>query len=54
MKRELIRAGVCVAAAGAALAAGYAGTAQAHTDGLDDVRAATASFHSSSLAEAAG
>jgi len=54
MRRELIRAGVLVAAAGAALAAGYAGTAQAHTDGLDDVRAATASFHSTSQAEAAG
>jgi hypothetical protein len=54
MRREVIRAAVCVVAAGGALAAGYAGTAQAHTDGLDDVRAATAAFHATSQAEAAG
>ena len=54
MRRDLIRAGVLTVAAGVALAAGYAGTAQAHTDGLDDVRAATAPFHSVSQAEHAG
>jgi hypothetical protein len=54
MRRELIRTGMCVVAAGAALTAGYAGTAQAHTDGLDDVRAATAAFHSTAKAEADG
>ena len=54
MRREIVRVAVCVAAAGAALSAAYAGTAQAHTDGLDDVRAATASYHSTSQAEAAG
>ena len=54
MRRAVVRAAVCVAAAGGALAAGYAGSAQAHTDGLDDVRAATAPFHATSKAEAAG
>jgi hypothetical protein len=54
MRREIARVAVCLVAAGAALAAGYAGSAQAHTDGLDDVRAATAAFHSTSQAEAAG
>jgi hypothetical protein len=54
MRRDLIRAGIGVAVAGAAVAAGYAGSAQAHTDGLDDVRAATAAYHSTSQAEADG
>jgi hypothetical protein len=54
MRRGVVRLAVCATAAGAALAAGYAGSAQAHTDGLDDVRAATASFHSTSQAEADG
>ena len=54
MTRQLLRTGACVVAAGAAVAAAYAGTAEAHTDGLDDVRAATADFHSTSQAEAAG
>jgi hypothetical protein len=54
MRRDLIRAGIGVAVAGVAVAAGYAGSAQAHTDGLDDVRAATAAYHSTSQAEADG
>lgn len=54
MRREFIRAGTFTVAAGVALAAGYAGTAQAHTDGLDDVREATAAYHSTSQAEADG
>jgi hypothetical protein len=54
MRRDIARAGMVAAAAGIALAAGYAGTAQAHTDGLDDVRKATAAFHSVPKAEAAG
>ena len=54
MRREIVRAGLCTLAAGIAVAAAYAGTAQAHTDGLDDVRAATAAFHSIPKAEAAG
>jgi hypothetical protein len=54
MHRAALRVGVSAAAASVVLAAGYAGSAQAHTDGLDDVRAATASFHSTSQAEAAG
>ena len=54
MHRQILRIGTCVAAAVAAAATAYAGSAQAHTDGLDDVRAATGSFHSTSQAEAAG
>jgi hypothetical protein len=54
MRREVIRAGLGVAVAGVAVAAGFAGSAQAHTDGLDDVRAATAAYHSTSQAEADG
>jgi hypothetical protein len=54
MRRGTVRLAVCAAAASAALVAGYAGSAQAHTDGLDDVRAATAPFHTTSKAEAAG
>ena len=54
MRREAVRAGVLAAAAAIAVAAGYAGSAQAHTDGLDDVRAATAVYHSTARAGAAG
>jgi hypothetical protein len=54
MRREVIRAGLGIAVAGVAVAAGFAGSAQAHTDGLDDVRAATAAYHSTSQAEADG
>jgi hypothetical protein len=54
MRREVIRAGIGIVVAGVAVAAGYAGSAQAHTDGLDDVRAATAAYHSTSQAEADG
>lgn len=54
MRRAALRVGVAVTAAVAVLVAGHVGSAQAHTDGLDDVRAATASFHSTSQAEAAG
>jgi hypothetical protein len=54
MRRAALRVGVAASAATAALVAAYSGSAQAHTDGLDDVRAATASFHSTSQAEAAG
>lgn len=54
MRSEFVRAGVCATAAGIVLAGAYAGTAQAHTDGLDDVRAATAAFHSTAQAKAAG
>jgi hypothetical protein len=54
MRREITRTAVCTAVAGIAIAAGYAGSAQAHTDGLDDVRAATAAYHSTSQAETDG
>ena len=54
MRRDIVRAGMAIAAAGIALAAGYAGAAEAHTDGLDDVRAATAAYHSVPQAEADG
>ena len=54
MKREALRLTVCAAAASAAAAIGLASAAQAHTDGLDDVRAATAPFHSVPQAKAAG
>ena len=54
MRRAALRLTGSVAVAGAVAAGAYAGSAQAHTDGLDDVRAATASFHSTSQAEAAG
>ncbi|RNM14199.1 hypothetical protein [Nocardioides pocheonensis] len=54
MRRAGVRVTVSAAAAAGVLAAGYAGSAQAHTDGLDDVRASTAAFHATSQAEAAG
>jgi len=54
MRREVVRAAIGTVVAGVAVAAGFAGSAQAHTDGLDDVRAATAAYHSTSQAEADG
>jgi len=54
MRSTIIRLAVFVTAASAALVAGYAGSAQAHTDSLDDVRAATAAYHSTAQAEADG
>jgi hypothetical protein len=54
MRRAGTRLTLATAAASGVLVAAYAGSAQAHTDGLDDVRAATASFHSTAQAEAAG
>lgn len=54
MRREARRLTLCVTAAGALAGIGFASAAQAHTDGLDDVRAATAPFHSVPQANAAG
>jgi len=55
MRREVLRAAVAAAATGLVAAMAWAGTAQAHSDHtLDDVRTATASFHSQAQARAAG
>jgi hypothetical protein len=54
MKREAWRLTVCAGIGGIAGAFALASAAQAHTDGLDDVRAATASFHAVPNAKAAG
>ncbi|MCW2857298.1 MAG: hypothetical protein JWR52_2913 [Marmoricola sp.] len=54
MRREALRLTICVAAASVLAVFALASIAQAHTDGLDDVRAATAAFHSVPNAKAAG
>ncbi|MBO9520897.1 MAG: hypothetical protein J7518_05110 [Nocardioidaceae bacterium] len=54
MRREATRVAIALGAGALAVTGVYAGTAHAHTDGMDGVRAATAKYHAIPAAEADG